>query len=396
MTPRWLAPVLTVVLVTVGGAGLVLPVVARGGGADAVFLLGQGLMALVYGGIGLRILTRADARSIGWLLYVIGLCQGVAAVGPAYAVLAGASAGAVPGRTVALWLAAWVWFPSLGLLVTFVPLLSPDGRLPSRSWRWLARTAAATITAGTIALLVGYARVGDDIPLAGTPAGLPPVFRAVWAVSALLTVAGALGCVMAVVSRYRRSVGERRLQMKWFASGAVVTAVGVVSSSGPEEVNLLDALFGLLLAALPVALIVAIRRHRLYEIDRFISRTLSYVLVTAVLVGVYALSVVTLRALLAPLTGDADLAVAGSTLAVAALFGPVRRRVQRAVDRRFDRRRYDAAQAVEVFGHRLRDEVDLDAVAMALYATVATTVAPASAFVWVTPGIEAVDHEVAR
>jgi hypothetical protein len=185
--------------------------------------------------------------------------------------------------------------------------------------------------------------------------------------------------VASLVVRFRRSRGVPRQQLKWLLFGGALFAAAFVSG--------VPALVGLGFAALPICCGIAIVRHGLFDIDRVVSRTVSYAVVTAVLVGVYAAAVVALRALLLPVTPEGDLAVAGSTLLVAALFGPVRRWVQGFVDRRFNRARYDATQAVEAFGQRLRDEVDLEHIGGDLRTTVASTVAPATVWVWLAePG----------
>jgi hypothetical protein len=184
--------------------------------------------------------------------------------------------------------------------------------------------------------------------------------------------------------RFRRAGPVERQQLKWFvlaaalASATVMADVLGVPVGGPVW-TVVDAIS---FALLPVAVGIAVLRYRLYEIDRILSRTVSYGLLTAALIGLYLLVVAVLRPLLEPVTGSSSLAVAGSTLAVAAVFNPARRRLQAAVDRRFDRARYDADRAVQAFAARLRTQVDLDEVADGLRDTVVATVAPTRVVVW--------------
>jgi hypothetical protein len=194
---------------------------------------------------------------------------------------------------------------------------------------------------------------------------------------------GLLG-MSSLVPRFRRAGPLERRQLTWFVYAAALNAVFlVVEAFGLIPENLLwMTVRAALFALLPVAVGVAVLRYRLYEIDRIVSRTVSYALLTATLIGCYLLVVALLRPLLEPLTGSSALAVAGSTLAVAAVFNPARRRLQEAVDRRFDRARYDAARAVDAFAARLRDQVDLDEVASGLRDTVVATVAPTRVGVW--------------
>ena len=193
-----------------------------------------------------------------------------------------------------------------------------------------------------------------------------------------------LVAMLSLVLRFRRAGPVERRQLTWFLYATVVNGVLLVLD-GPGVVPpglLGTAVSAAAFALLPVAVGVAVLRYRLYEIDRIVSRTVSYGLLSAALIGLYLLVVALLRPLLEPLTGSSALAVAGSTLAVAAAFNPARRRLQLAVDRRFDRARYDAARAVDAFAARLRDQVDLDAITAGLRDTVVTTVAPSRVAVW--------------
>jgi MFS family permease len=279
-----------------------------------------------------------------------------------------------------------------------VILLFPDGRVPSPRWRpvlWaylvvVAVIVAATYAAGGTALAGHHPRVdaGGGLAAVDFPAGgtawyatfgrlVFPVLAAFW-----------LSFVAAQVVSWRRSSGERRQQLKWLMSGAAALAISQAicqpilnfSPDLPGEVQLLlNILLAAGAAAVPVCLGMAILKYRLYEIDRIISRTLAYAIVTGLLIGVYSVLVLLATRLL-PLSGP--VAVAGATLAAAALFNPLRRRVQRMVDRRFNRARYDAERTVTDFAARLKDAVDLDTVRDDLASVVRSTLEPAHLSVW--------------
>jgi hypothetical protein len=266
-----------------------------------------------------------------------------------------------------------------------VVLLFPDGRLPSRRWRpvvaaYLAVTGAAVLAtaAATVGIaLGGHADLQASGNLAnlgqGSTAWLGPVMAAFF----LVVAAFWLAAIGRQVMSYRRSAGDRRQQLKWLASGAAVCGAfgiwAIVTNSAIWQVLILG------FAALPLGIGVGILKYRLYDIDRIISRTLAYALVTGLLVGVYA-GLVLLATRVLPVSGP--VAVAVSTLAVAALFNPLRRRVQRIVDRRFNRARYDADQLIAGFAARLQDATDLDAVHSDLLAAVQQALAPAQVSVW--------------
>jgi hypothetical protein len=270
-----------------------------------------------------------------------------------------------------------------------VILLFPDGRLPSRRWRWvvwtyLAMTGAAA--AATAAATVGIA-LGPHVDLQasgnlaslgrGDSAWVTPVQLAFY-----LTVAAFwLAAVARQALSWRRSTGERRQQLKWLASGAAVCGVfgiwAITTDSAIWEVLILG------FAALPLSIGIGILKYRLYDIDRIISRTLAYAIVTGLLVGVYA-GLVLLATQALPFSLSTPVAVAGATLAAAALFNPLRRRVQRAVDRRFNRARYDADAAVAAFAARLQDAVDLNSVRDHLTGAVREALEPAHVSVWLS------------
>ena len=302
--------------------------------------------------------------------------------------------GALPFGPVAVLLQpAWaVTFTLLGLMI----LLYPDGRLPSPRWRlmlWPYLALAALYLGGALVIAAG-AIAGHQVRLdaGGTLMALdsPAGGTAWWGMAQTLFFLALAASWLTWLARqafaYRHSAGERRLQLKWLLSGAaagIILAVGgfVVSITVPALNGIGSAAGALGILALPVSLGLGILKFRLYDIDRIISRTLAYAIVTGLLVGVYAGLVLLATQVL---TIKSPVAVAGSTLVAAALFNPLRHRVQRAVDRRFNRARYDADQTVAAFAARLKDAVDLDAVRDDLASVAAKTLEPAHVSVWMS------------
>jgi hypothetical protein len=328
---------------------------------------------------GFVVASRRPENRIGWLFLVAGLALGLGGFSNSYALHALIAApGSLPAGRVFAWLSNWVWGIAIAMLA-FLFLLFPTGRLRSRRWRpaaWFAGGALALTTAS--ALTVATRTWAHPFSLSGQeiPAGLTGllVLTAIVPLSAALLVS-----VVAVVVRFAKSSGEERLQLKWCAAAALVLAIEFVASVWVNSavVNVLQSLAFL---CLWTSIAVAVLKYRLYDIDRIISRTLAYAIVTGLLVGVYAGLVLLATQVL---TLKSPVAVAGSTLVAAALFNPLRRRVQWAVDRRFNRARYDADQMVAVFAARLKDAVDLNAVQADLASVVQRAVEPAHASLWV-------------
>jgi hypothetical protein len=357
--------------------------------------LGDGLVALVIGipcaGVGVVVARRQPANPLGWLFLAIAVGLFVSNDGGDYAYFVYRLGHHLPFGPEALALDQ-LWAPAFVLCVAVI-LLFPDGRLGSRFWRWGLWAFCALF----IALLTAVA-----IAVAGALGVQPLRIDAVGGLSAVDNPAGwfgttehsilivilvlSLGFIFRQALSFRRSSGERRQQLKWLASGAAVTIVSLVlavafgtNSTTSMLREWVDNFFWFGLAALPVSMGVAILRYRLYEIDRIISRTLAYTVVTGLLVAVYAGLVLLSTHVL---TLSSSVAVAASTLAAAAAFSPLRRRVQRTVDRRFNRARYDADVTVAAFAGRLQDEVDLDSVQADLAGVVTTTLEPAHLSVW--------------
>ena len=290
--------------------------------------------------------------------------------------------GSLPGPEWAAWAEAVVWHPAFGLLA-FLLLLFPHGRLPSRRWRpfvWLTVAVYATLSLSAAfspkAVRLYYPQVTSPVRLPVAPLA-DTAFD--WLLVGQLLVLGT--ALVSLVLRLRRAPGDERQQVKWFVYTVVTVVLVFVATTLALGAGYLFPLFGLI----PVSVAVAVLKYRLYDIDRLINRTLVYGLLTALLLGVYAGLVFLFGAVLDPAVGESSLAVAAATLAVAALFRPARRRLQDLVDRRFNRRRYDAARTVDGFALRLRDQVDLDALHGELLAVVDRTVEPASASLWLRP-----------
>jgi hypothetical protein len=341
------------------------------------------VLSLAFLTVGAYLAGRRPGNPVGWLLLGWGMVMAFGAFAGAY-VDRGLvrDPGSVPGPDWVAWAEGVVWHPAFGLLA-FLLLLFPHGRLPSRRWRPFALVAVAVYLALSVSAAFSPKAVRLYYPQATPPVRLPIAGLADtafdWLLGGQLLVLGT--ALVSLVLRLRRAAGEERQQVKWFVYTVVVVVVVFVVTTLMLGGGVLFPLFGLI----PVSVAVAVFKYRLYDIDRLINRTLVYGLLTALLAGVYAGLVFVLGRLLDPVVGESSLAVAGSTLGVAALFGPARRRVQRLVDRRFDRRRYDAARTVEYFSARLRDQVDLDTLSGELLAVVGHTMQPTSASLWLRP-----------
>ena len=361
---------------------------------QAANLVIAAVIGLPSAGIGVLVTRRQPGNPLGWLFLVSAVCQFIGTDGGGYALLAYHFGHHLPLASVALALDQ-IWGPSLVVFAVSI-LLFPDGRL-SRFWRWVLRVYAvafATLLVATAAAIGGAlaahpVRVDES---GGLTAVDHPVgwFNAVQGVILLVIFALSLSFIVRQALSWRRADGERRQQLKWLASGAFVSVVclvvaGTVGSSsnsdstGPTLVGVLGVLAWMGVTALPVSIGVGILKYRLYEIDRIISRTLAYAIVTGLLVGVYAGLVLLATEVL---RFSSPVAVAASTLVAAALFNPVRRQVQHAVDRRFNRARYDAERMVKAFAARLQDAVDPDTVRADLTGVVHTALEPTHVSVW--------------
>jgi MFS family permease len=339
---------------------------------------GDGLLGVVFvaafATVGALLAWKRPGNPIGWLLSATGLAY---AVGVSSVLLAH-----FPRTlTLAIWL-GWIFLLGIGLCV-FVALLFPTGHLPSRRWRPVAWAAGAGMAGWALGSTFAPTILSYS-PSIRNPAGLTGpagnIFKIIGLGGELLIPATGLAAVLSLAFRYRRAGTAERAQLKWlvYAGALVVTAA---LAGAPAANNLQNALLSGSLALVPVAIGIAVLRYRLYDIDRIISRTLAYAIITGLLVGIYAGLVLLTTEVFRVHT---PVAVAAATLAAAALFNPVRRRVQKAVDRRFNRARYDADQTVAAFAARLKDAVDLDAVQDDLASVVTTALEPGHVSVWMS------------
>jgi hypothetical protein len=400
MSPRFrlASPAMAVVLgaVIVALIAVTFPLAALAG-LKASEGSGSLIFAPVFGVLGFVVAWRKPGNRLGWLLLgAVGflVLSGVAGA-YAVAVYRNHHTGLPLG-----WVAVLLqpgWAPAIALFGLTV-LLFPDGRLPSPRWRWALRAYLAVAglwIAGTV-IISAWAIAGHHVQVdsGGNLLAIdhPTGWAAWWgAVQGLFfPVLGVcwLASVAGQVVSYRRSSGDRREQLKWLIGGSMVAVagglLGVPFSDSSDQVLRVVGNIGLVaVLALPLSMGVAILKYRLYDIDRIISRTLAYALITGLLVGGYAGLVLLATQVL---RFSSPVAVAASTLAAAALFNPVRRRVQRAVDRRFNRARYDADRTVALFAARLQDAVALDTVQADLLATVSASLQPARVSVWLREG----------
>jgi len=334
--------------------------------------------------VGALIATRRPENAIGWLFVAIGLCQGITLASAAYADYAlFAGRATLPAGAWAAWVAAGIDIVFI-IGIFMLVLLFPSGRPPSPRWRWVLAALLAGGLGLTLSTLLRTGHVFEPLPVEN-PAGLEgagTLLDVVGGIGALLLVPAATVTLLGAVVRFRRSRGVERQQFKWFALAVSVLFACFLLTTFGVLGDVSYALIGLAFAGIPVSVGIAILRYRLYDIDRVISRALVYAALTAILGAAYVGLVLAGQAVFASFAGGGDLAIAVSTLAVAALFLPLRARVQRFVDRRFYRRRYDAQRTLEAFGARLREHVELDGLRRDLDGVVRETMQPAHVALW--------------
>jgi len=383
MIRRWLIRLVAVASVAVCLVTILLDA-ALGWPSQGTYVL-YGVIALVFVLVGWLLAERRPSNVIGLLLLAFGTSFVLYLPADLYLHRPGHQ----PGAEFAALFSTILDAPMF-ILVAFVLILFPDGHPPSPRWRW-------AIAAGVIGIgltITGYVLLPgpfEIFPEYSNPFGVDGVDSGLMVISAymILLVLLVLGAV-ALIGRWRRGTAVERAQIKWMAAAAVVLLVSetinVLTFDPAQPYAPATILLSLGIMLVPIAIAVAILRYRLYEIDRLISRTLSYAIVTAILGVVFVTVILLLQAVLAGVTGNQGIPVAVSTLAVFALFQPVLRRVRHAVDRRFDRARYDGERTAGMFAERLRWETDMERVTGDLAQTADTAVAPTALGIWLRHG----------
>jgi hypothetical protein len=406
----WLAWSLAGLSVTMFLASVALFVLARSaqlpgtlGASVTVIDMLTSMPVLAFPIVGALIASKRPRNPIGWICLADGLLWTFLGMIETYGIYGLARPGSVAFPVAVYALDQWLWVPVVGLLAIYLILLFPDGRLLSRRWRPLAWFSGVAILLGSAGSGLSPGPIAD---LGGVrnPYGLEGQPWVADTANAILVVflVCILASVLSLILRYRRSLGERRQQIKWIAFAASFAGFGFVSAMASGLIVLafapeswgsantpplwFDLLFSVVLVSfggVPIAVGVAVLRYRLYDIDLLINRALVYGALTVLLAATYFGGVVGLQAVVRSLTGqESTLAVVASTLAIAALFNPLRRRVQGFVDRSFYRRKYDAAKTLEAFNSRLREETDLDALSSDVVGVVRRTMQPAHVSLW--------------
>jgi len=355
------------------------PLVPGGGIPMAAF---EAIVLLLLGVIGAVVTARQPRNPIGWMLCAIPLSLGLLILGSHvyWSIALDHPAGSRAAEAVA-WLSAWAWIPAMVCALTLFPLLFPSGRPLTRRWRWVAWVALGSCPALFIGTAFASGRL-EDYPIQNPLGASGPIEIAVRAIGVLgfaLMLGAMLASTASLVIRFRRSHGVERQQLKWVSAAAALFLVIFIFPTdllGGDDLGFAGLLLGLLVVAGAIA--ISMLRYRLYDIDVVIRRTLIYGTLSASLAAAYLALVLLIGLAL----GESDLAVAGSTLAVAALFGPARARIQATVDRRFYRRKYDATRTLAAFSAQLRDEVDLRTLSTELSAAVRQTMEPAHVSLW--------------
>jgi len=344
-------------LVGVGGV-VVLQVLNGTAGLGSTPLLAALLAFAVVGGL---VASRQPRNPVGWLLLGVAVCMTVRLVGESYARYALITApGSLPGGLHAAWL-QWSWFGVVAILAIFLPLYFPTGRLLSPRWRLVVWLGIAYLSAAIVSnalqpgpeeWLVGYPPAPN--PVVFLPAAKP--LLDVIGVAGLCLLPGIGGAIAALVVRFRRSGGIERQQLKWFTYAAALAPLPFVVYEVVPRI--FELLLAVILPLVPISVGIAILRYRLYEIDRIINRTMVYGLLTAILGLAYVAGSLVFVLVAGAGTDPPSWLVAAATLAAAAVFRPARRRIQQAVDRRFNRRKYNTAKTIQAFSTRLRDQID--------------------------------------
>jgi hypothetical protein len=384
-------------LVLSRAASSTVPDLPFGGETEDGSVVANLITLLPFSVVGAIIASRHPRNTIGWLFCSVGVTIGLNSFAGDYAEfwLASGFGTRSLGETAA-WFSSWLWILLVYVPTSFLLLLFPDGRLPSPRWRPVAWGAALGAAGG----VGGYALEAGplvDFPQIANPYGVNgPVVGIVGVAGSIVAAGCMVASAVSLIVRLRRAGSVERQQIKWLAYGGavVVGTIGVGGLITLWSVPVSIVIMSLALLGLPIFTGIAIVRHRLYDIDLLINRTLVYGVLTTTLVALYLGGVVVLQRIFVALTGEqSTLAVVASTLVIAALFNPLRRRIQSFIDRRFYRRKYDARKTLEAFSIKLRDETDLEALNENLVGVVAETMQPAYASVWLRP---ASDRSVER
>lgn len=381
-TASWLAWSLCTLVIVLGAATIALQALNGRGTVQDTIAAGGTLTSAVVGAV---VASRRPGNPVGWFFLGSSVSLTLAEFTSEYALYGLRTVpGSLPFARALAWPQTWLWVPGVALSLIFLPLYFPNGRLPSRRWRWVVWISAAfcAYSAVVAAFLIDTA---DDEAGIANPFLIPadgPAVRALEGVMQWLLVPVVVASAASLVVRFRRSRGEERLQMKWLTYVAALMPVLILLAS---RFQVADYAAGAVFASVPVVVGIAVLKYRLYDVDILINRTLVYGGLTVTLALVYLGGVASLQYLFRALTGQEQqpqLAVVASTLVIAALFNPLRRRVQAFVDRRFYRNKYDARKTLAAFGATLRDEVDLGRLGNGLVSVTHETLQPAHVSVW--------------
>ena len=344
----------------------------------------QGSAVVAISVVGLIVAGRQPSNPLGWLYLCFWVLMGVGSLASGYGHWATVIHAGAGGGVFAVWLNNWLWVPALTILLSFPFLLFPDGHLLSPRWRIVGGWTASTIFIWSIAFAFAghdYTNsAGEGVPNPYTPVALVPFFDLMRNLGGILFISALVACLASLFVRFRRADGQGRAQIKWLFLAGTVT-LGFLLVTGSHKWNKLDdVLMGFVLVLIPISVGVAVTRYHLFDIDRVISRTAAYAVVTGLLLATYAAVAASISAIVGK---GSTIAVAAATLTAAAVARPVLLRVQAAVDRRFNRSRYDAIHTVDAFGTRLRNQVDPHHVSEDLVTTVNATLQPNHITVWI-------------
>ena len=369
------------------------PILANNFGFGDLSLVGFEVLGVAFASVGAVLMLRRPGNAVGWLMVIIGAGNALAGFTAAATYSAAARSAEVGDTTVGIigWFAAL--FSTMGGLILGLGFIFPTGRGHTPAWDRFVRLATVPLLIGLTLPLLQPGPL-NVFPTVENPFAVGPDLRGMFGLRVSPIAAFPLMLLFplltaSMVTRYRMADAVERHQLKWFVVSMCMSVAGIgfagsaaiLSGDPPGEAGL--AVFGFAGALVPVAIGFAILRYRLYEIDRIISRTIAYTVVTGVLATTFGGTILLLQAILSTFTQGQTIAVAASTLAVYALFQPVLRRVRRAVDRRFDRARYDAERTAAAFSERLRDEVDMERVTSDLTMTTGVALGPASIGIWI-------------